>query len=174
MEFIFNQRFNLPLITERDTVKSKYDHDRVERLEPPESYTPAPLVPGISSGHFPVPTLSSTITVIAPTHHGNSTTESWSEFHEEHTLDHSSFGQGAPQRKRCRDYDGKVFEKQYACYIFGFYYVLFFTFNMTYSNVQNSLTVKENINTVFILVKNLVRKCEFKNLFKKKKKKKVQ
>uniref|UniRef100_A0A8D0CKR2 RNA binding motif protein 26 n=1 Tax=Scleropages formosus TaxID=113540 RepID=A0A8D0CKR2_SCLFO len=94
----------------RDAGKSKYDLDRGERLlEQPENYTPAPLAPGGSSNHFPVPTLSSTITVIAPTHHGNSATESWSEFHEDHALDRGPFGQGPPQRKRCRDYDEKGF-----------------------------------------------------------------
>uniref|UniRef100_A0A8C2IGE2 RNA-binding protein 26 n=1 Tax=Cyprinus carpio TaxID=7962 RepID=A0A8C2IGE2_CYPCA len=58
-----------------------------------------------SSALFPVPTLSSTITVIAPTHHGNNTSESWSEFPQDHT----PFGRGGPPRKRCRDYDEKGF-----------------------------------------------------------------
>uniref|UniRef100_A0A4W4F6B6 RNA binding motif protein 26 n=1 Tax=Electrophorus electricus TaxID=8005 RepID=A0A4W4F6B6_ELEEL len=60
-----------------------------------------------ASTHFPVPALSSTITVIAPTHHGNSTTESWSDFHP----DHAPYGRAAPPppRKRCRDYDEKGF-----------------------------------------------------------------
>uniref|UniRef100_A0A672MU70 RNA binding motif protein 26 n=1 Tax=Sinocyclocheilus grahami TaxID=75366 RepID=A0A672MU70_SINGR len=69
------------------------------------SYTATPLTPGNTSAHFPVPTLSSTITVIAPTHHGNNTTESWSEFPQDHT----PFGRGGPPRKRCRDYDEKGF-----------------------------------------------------------------
>ncbi|KAG9338010.1 hypothetical protein JZ751_027259 [Albula glossodonta] len=96
---------------EKDAGKSKYEHERPERCEPSDSYTPAPLVAGVgvASSHFPVPTLSSTITVIAPTHHGNSTTESWSEFHENHQLEHGSYGRGPPQRKRCRDYDEKGF-----------------------------------------------------------------
>uniref|UniRef100_A0A672MYQ5 RNA binding motif protein 26 n=1 Tax=Sinocyclocheilus grahami TaxID=75366 RepID=A0A672MYQ5_SINGR len=68
-------------------------------------YTATPLTPGNTSAHFPVPTLSSTITVIAPTHHGNNTTESWSEFPQDHT----PFGRGGPPRKRCRDYDEKGF-----------------------------------------------------------------
>ncbi|XP_015219110.2 RNA-binding protein 26 isoform X3 [Lepisosteus oculatus] len=94
---------------ERDTGKLKYEHDRTERTEPSENnYTPGTLVSNVSSSHFPVPTLSSTITVIAPTHHGNSTTESWSEFHEDQ-LDHGSYVRGPPQRKRCRDYDEKGF-----------------------------------------------------------------
>ncbi|XP_066562784.1 RNA-binding protein 26 isoform X2 [Amia ocellicauda] len=94
---------------EKDTGKSKYEHERTERTDPAENnYTPATLISNVSSTHFPVPTLSSTITVIAPTHHGNSTTESWSEFHEDQ-LEHGSFGRGPLQRKRCRDYDEKGF-----------------------------------------------------------------
>ncbi|XP_041115635.1 RNA-binding protein 26-like [Polyodon spathula] len=91
---------------ERDTGKSKYDQDRTERTEPSENnYTSATLV---SSEHYPVPSLSSTITVIAPTHHGNNTSESWSEFHEDQ-IDHGSYGRGPPPKKRCRDYDEKGF-----------------------------------------------------------------
>lgn len=78
--------------------------DRADPLE--NNYTPVSSVTSISSGHYPVPTLSSTITVIAPAHHGNNTTESWSEFHEEQ-LDHNSYGRPPLPKKRCRDYDGK-------------------------------------------------------------------
>ncbi|KAK7913173.1 hypothetical protein WMY93_013384 [Mugilogobius chulae] len=56
---------------------------------------------------------SSTITVIAPTHHHgtNNTTESWSEFRPEHPVERGPFTRGPPppQRKRCRDYDEKGF-----------------------------------------------------------------
>ncbi|XP_060625497.2 RNA-binding protein 26 isoform X2 [Anolis sagrei] len=91
---------------ERDLGKPKYDLERTEPLE--NNYTPVSSVTNISSGHYPVPTLSSTITVIAPAHHGNNTTESWSEFHEEQ-LDHSSYGRPPLPKKRCRDYDEKGF-----------------------------------------------------------------
>ncbi|XP_066476992.1 RNA-binding protein 26 isoform X2 [Tiliqua scincoides] len=91
---------------ERDLGKPKYDLDRTEPLE--NNYTPVSSVTNISSGHYPVPTLSSTITVIAPAHHGNNTTESWSEFHEEQ-LDHNSYGRPPLPKKRCRDYDEKGF-----------------------------------------------------------------
>ncbi|XP_067116579.1 RNA-binding protein 26 isoform X1 [Osmerus mordax] len=99
---------------DRDGGKAKYDQDRTERVEPgggTEGYTPAPLVSTPTTTHFPVPTLSSTITVIAPTHHhGNSaTTESWSDFHPDHPLDRAPFTRGPIQRKRCRDYDEKGF-----------------------------------------------------------------
>ncbi|XP_051882263.1 RNA-binding protein 26 isoform X2 [Pristis pectinata] len=89
----------------RDSGKSKYDLDRTESSE--SGYTPN-SVPNITSGHFPVPTLSSAITVIAPAHHGNTTTESWSEFHEDQ-IDHNSYGRGPIPKKRCRDYDEKGF-----------------------------------------------------------------
>ncbi|XP_064912633.1 RNA-binding protein 26 isoform X8 [Columba livia] len=91
---------------DRDLVKPKYDMDRPDPLE--NNYTPVSSVTSISSGHYPVPTLSSTITVIAPAHHGNNTTESWSEFHEEQ-LDHNSYGRPPLPKKRCRDYDEKGF-----------------------------------------------------------------
>ncbi|XP_032878833.1 RNA-binding protein 26 isoform X2 [Amblyraja radiata] len=90
---------------ERDSGKSKYDLDRTESAE--SGYTPN-SVPSITSGLFPVPTLSSAITVIAPAHHGNTTTESWSEFHEDQ-IDHNSYGRGPIPKKRCRDYDEKGF-----------------------------------------------------------------
>ncbi|XP_028655410.1 LOW QUALITY PROTEIN: RNA-binding protein 26 [Erpetoichthys calabaricus] len=94
---------------EREIGKSKYELDRQERTEQSETtYTPGPLVSNVSSGPYPVPSISSTITVIAPTHHGNNTTESWSEFPEEQ-LDHSSYGRGPLPKKRCRDYDEKGF-----------------------------------------------------------------
>uniref|UniRef100_A0A3Q1IUJ6 Uncharacterized protein n=1 Tax=Anabas testudineus TaxID=64144 RepID=A0A3Q1IUJ6_ANATE len=94
---------------ERDSGKLKYDHDRMDRSESADGYTPATLVSTETTSHFPVPSLSSTITVIAPTHHhsNNTTTESWSDFRPEHP----PFNRGPPpqQRKRCRDYDEKGF-----------------------------------------------------------------
>lgn len=94
-------------LLERDSGKPKYEHSHPERQEgaTTDGYTATPLTAGNSSAHFPVPTLSSTITVIAPSHHGNNTTESWSEFPQ----DHPPFGRGGPPRKRCRDYDGTEF-----------------------------------------------------------------
>lgn len=95
------------LFTERDSGKLKYDHDRVDRSESGDVYTPAVLVSTPTTSHFPVPSLSSTITVIAPTHHhSNNTTENWSDFHPKHP---PFRGPPPQQRKRCRDYDGKIF-----------------------------------------------------------------
>ncbi|KAM6943433.1 RNA-binding protein 26 [Xenentodon cancila] len=97
---------------DRDSGKIKYDHDRADRSESGDVYTPAALVTTATTSHFPVPSLSSTITVIAPTHHhSNNTTESWSDFRPEHPVDRAPFNRGPPpqQRKRCRDYDEKGF-----------------------------------------------------------------
>lgn len=100
---------------ERDHGKPKYDHERMDRSEGVEGYTPATMVPTATTAqqHFPVPTLSSTITVIAPSHHhsNNTTTESWTDFQPDHPLDCGPFGRGPPPpvRKRCRDYDEKGF-----------------------------------------------------------------
>lgn len=110
---IIQLTFFSPLFfSERDLGKPKYDMDRTDPLE--NNYTPVSSVTNISSGHYPVPTLSSTITVIAPAHHGNNTTESWSEFHEEQ-LDHNSYGRPPLPKKRCRDYDGKSSFFSIAC-----------------------------------------------------------
>ncbi|AWP01291.1 putative RNA-binding protein 26-like [Scophthalmus maximus] len=97
---------------ERDSGKLKFDHERVERPESGDGYNAAPQVSTATTSHFPVPTLSSTITVIAPTHHhSNNTTESWSDFRPEQPLDLGPFSRGPPlqPRKRCRDYDEKGF-----------------------------------------------------------------
>ncbi|KAI4830662.1 hypothetical protein KUCAC02_002278 [Chaenocephalus aceratus] len=96
---------------ERDSGKLKLDLAPV-RPEGGDGYTPAALVPTETTSHFPVPTLSSTITVIAPTHHhSNNTTESWSDFRPGPPVDRVLFNRGPPpqQRKRCRDYDEKGF-----------------------------------------------------------------
>uniref|UniRef100_A0A8C5N8J0 C3H1-type domain-containing protein n=1 Tax=Gouania willdenowi TaxID=441366 RepID=A0A8C5N8J0_GOUWI len=96
----------------RDLGKIKYEHDRVDRLESSDGFTTATIGSASITSHFPVPTLNSTITVIAPTHHhSNNTSESWSDFHPEHPVDRAPFSrvQPPPQRKRCRDYDEKGF-----------------------------------------------------------------
>ncbi|XP_034048982.1 RNA-binding protein 26 isoform X2 [Thalassophryne amazonica] len=97
---------------DRDSGKLKYDHDRVDRSDSGDNYTLTALASSAATSHFPVPALSSTITVIAPTHlHTNTTTESWSGFHPEAPVARGPFNRGPPpqQRKRCRDYDEKGF-----------------------------------------------------------------
>ncbi|XP_007900760.1 RNA-binding protein 26 isoform X1 [Callorhinchus milii] len=91
---------------ERDSVKLKFDLDRTESSE--SNFAPNTPVSNLASGHYPVPTLSSAITVIAPAHHGNTTTENWTEYHEEQ-LDHNAYVRAPPPKKRCRDYDEKGF-----------------------------------------------------------------
>ncbi|XP_045570166.1 RNA-binding protein 26 isoform X2 [Salmo salar] len=103
---------------ERDAGKSKYEPDRGDRgteVGAGEGLLPIPT----ATTTFPVPTLSSTITVIAPQgNHSNSitsVTDSWSDFPLDHSLDRPlpppPFNRGPPpqQRKRCRDYDEKGF-----------------------------------------------------------------
>ncbi|KAM9396199.1 RNA-binding protein 26 isoform 1-T1 [Salvelinus alpinus] len=103
---------------ERDAGKSKYEPDRGDRgteVGAGEGLLPIPT----ATTTFPVPTLSSTITVIAPQgNHSNSitsVTDSWSDFHPDQSLDRPlpppPFNRGPPpqQRKRCRDYDEKGF-----------------------------------------------------------------
>uniref|UniRef100_A0AAZ3S7C2 RNA binding motif protein 26 n=1 Tax=Oncorhynchus tshawytscha TaxID=74940 RepID=A0AAZ3S7C2_ONCTS len=93
---------------ERDAGRSKYEPDRGDRgteVGAGEGLLPIPA----ATATFPVPTLSSTITVIAPQgNHSNSiasVTDSWSDFHPDQSLDRPL----PPQRKRCRDYDEKGF-----------------------------------------------------------------
>uniref|UniRef100_A0A8C7MU84 RNA binding motif protein 26 n=1 Tax=Oncorhynchus kisutch TaxID=8019 RepID=A0A8C7MU84_ONCKI len=92
----------------RDAGRSKYEPDRGDRgteVGAGEGLLPIPT----ATATFPVPTLSSTITVIAPQgNHSNSiasVTDSWSDFHPDQSLDRPL----PPQRKRCRDYDEKGF-----------------------------------------------------------------
>uniref|UniRef100_A0A674N737 RNA binding motif protein 26 n=1 Tax=Takifugu rubripes TaxID=31033 RepID=A0A674N737_TAKRU len=94
---------------ERERDNSRSHSQSRTRAESSDGYTPAPLVSTATTSHFPVPTLSSTITVVAPTHHHNNTSESWSDFHPDHPVDHVPFVRAPPpqQRKRCRDYDEK-------------------------------------------------------------------
>ncbi|XP_075055979.1 RNA-binding protein 26 isoform X3 [Mixophyes fleayi] len=91
---------------DKDAGKPKYDLDRSEQSD--NNYQTGSSVPPIGSAHYPVPTLSSTITVIAPSHHGNNSSENWPEFHEDQ-VDHSNYGRPPIPKKRCRDYDEKGF-----------------------------------------------------------------
>ncbi|XP_078407231.1 RNA-binding protein 27 isoform X4 [Cetorhinus maximus] len=57
-----------------------------------------------SGGHA----ASGAVTVVAPAHHPDNTTESWSNFYNNHTGT-NSFGRNAAPKRRCRDYDEKGF-----------------------------------------------------------------
>ncbi|XP_063784181.1 RNA-binding protein 27 isoform X2 [Pseudophryne corroboree] len=100
---------------ERDTARSrehrerpKFDSERTD-LEP--AYTPAlqpttsTTVQQYSSGGQAIP---STVTVIAPAHHPESTTEIWSNYYNNHNPP-NSFNRNPPPKRRCRDYDERGF-----------------------------------------------------------------
>ncbi|XP_069496000.1 RNA-binding protein 26 [Ambystoma mexicanum] len=91
---------------ERDCVKPKYELERTDLLE--NSYTPVSSVSNIVADCYPVPTVSSQISVLSTSHPGNSATENWTDFPEDQ-VDHSSFTRPSLSRKRCRDYDEKGF-----------------------------------------------------------------
>lgn len=120
-----NIRLLLPSFSERDATKPKYDHEGVDRSEVADGYAPPPLVPTPATSHFPVPSLSSTITVIAPSHHhgnnssssntnsggggssGGGNTESWPDMRPDHPFPRGPPPPPQQPRKRCRDYDGE-------------------------------------------------------------------
>uniref|UniRef100_A0A8C5R0A2 RNA binding motif protein 27 n=1 Tax=Leptobrachium leishanense TaxID=445787 RepID=A0A8C5R0A2_9ANUR len=99
---------NLPqptssLIQHRE--RPKFECERSE-LEP--VYTPCSsqavsfsTEPQYSSGGQAIP---STVTVIAPAHHPESTTEIWSNYYNNHNPP-NSFSRNPPAKRRCRDYD---------------------------------------------------------------------
>ncbi|XP_053319129.1 RNA-binding protein 27 [Spea bombifrons] len=61
--------------------------------------------PQYSSGGQAIP---STVTVIAPAHHPESTTEIWSNYYNNHNPP-NSFARNPPPKRRCRDYDERGF-----------------------------------------------------------------
>ncbi|KAK9406609.1 RNA-binding protein 27 [Crotalus adamanteus] len=52
--------------------------------------------------------IPSAVTVIAPAHHPENTTESWSNYYGNHSAP-NSFGRNIPPKRRCRDYDERGF-----------------------------------------------------------------
>ncbi|XP_058021943.1 RNA-binding protein 27 isoform X4 [Ahaetulla prasina] len=58
-----------------------------------------------STGAQCIPTA---VTVIAPAHHPENTTESWSNYYGNHSAP-NSFGRNVPPKRRCRDYDERGF-----------------------------------------------------------------
>ncbi|XP_018417156.1 PREDICTED: RNA-binding protein 27 [Nanorana parkeri] len=81
--------------------RAKFDSERNE-LE--SVYNPAPQQQQqqqYSSGGQAIP---STVTVIAPAHHPESTTEIWSNYYSNHNPT-NSYNRNPPPKRRCRDYD---------------------------------------------------------------------
>ncbi|NWW45641.1 RBM27 protein, partial [Pedionomus torquatus] len=80
-----------------------------ERNDVESSYNPVSASPGKSTEQYSAAqSIPSAVTVIAPAHHLESTTESWSNFYNNHS-NPSSFGRNPPPKRRCRDYDERGF-----------------------------------------------------------------
>lgn len=70
---------------------------------------PPPLLPTPQQHPFPSSAgqaVPSSVTVVAPAHLPDSTTESWSNYYSNHR-EGKLFNKGTPVKHRCRDYDGK-------------------------------------------------------------------
>ncbi|XP_051487151.1 RNA-binding protein 27 isoform X2 [Apus apus] len=80
-----------------------------ERNDVEGSYNPVPASPSKSSEQYSsAQAIPSAVTVIAPAHHLENTTESWSNFYNNHS-NPTSFGRNPPPKRRCRDYDERGF-----------------------------------------------------------------
>ncbi|PKU36164.1 rna-binding protein 27 [Limosa lapponica baueri] len=77
-----------------------------ERNDVEGSYNPVSMSPSKSTEQYSsAQSVPSAVTVIAPAHHLENTTESWSNFYNNHS-NPTSFGRNPPPKRRCRDYDG--------------------------------------------------------------------
>ncbi|XP_064017765.1 RNA-binding protein 27 isoform X4 [Pogoniulus pusillus] len=80
-----------------------------ERNDVEVSYNPVPVSSNKSSEQYSsAQSIPSTVTVVAPAHHLENTTESWSNFYNNHS-NPSSFGRNPPPKRRCQDYDERGF-----------------------------------------------------------------
>lgn len=72
--------------------------------------------------------IPSAVTVVAPAHHLEGTSESWSNYFNNHS-NPSSFGRNPPPKRRCQDYDGNC------SLVFSFvpYFKIFVAFFFRYS-----------------------------------------
>ncbi|XP_053575254.1 RNA-binding protein 27 [Bombina bombina] len=96
---------------ERELIRNREHRERMkfesERSDLDTVYTPSSLPASnsseqqYSSGGQAIP---STVTVIAPAHHPESTTEIWSNYYNNHNPP-NSFSRNPPPKMRCRDYD---------------------------------------------------------------------
>lgn len=87
----------------RERSKFKSERNDVEGSYNPVSASPSKSTEQYSSAQ----SIPSAVTVIAPAHHLENTTESWSNYYNNHS-NPSSFGRNPPPKRRCRDYDGKL------------------------------------------------------------------
>ncbi|XP_069754231.1 RNA-binding protein 27 isoform X5 [Narcine bancroftii] len=94
--------------TSRDQHKerSKFELERNEASE--NIYVPSCTSVSSSADQYYAggPSAPSAVTVVAPVHHPDNTTESWSNFYNNHTGT-NSFGRNIAPKRRCRDYDGQ-------------------------------------------------------------------
>ncbi|KAM6056016.1 RNA-binding protein 27-like isoform 2-T2 [Chlamydotis macqueenii] len=98
---------------DRDTNRSVEHRERSkfksERSDVEGSYNPVPPSPSKSTEQYSsAQSIPSAVTVVAPAHHLENTTESWSNYYNNHS-NPSSFGRNAPPKRRCRDYDERGF-----------------------------------------------------------------
>ncbi|XP_052672553.1 RNA-binding protein 27 isoform X2 [Harpia harpyja] len=98
---------------DRDTNRSVEHRERSkfksERNDVEGSYNPVSVSPSKSSEQYSsAQSIPSAVTVIAPAHHLENTTESWSNYYNNHS-NPSSFGRNPPPKRRCRDYDERGF-----------------------------------------------------------------
>ncbi|NXN37779.1 RBM27 protein, partial [Rhinoptilus africanus] len=98
---------------DRDASRSVEHRERskfkTERNDVEGSYNPVSVSPNKSTEQYSsAQSIPSAVTVIAPAHHLESTTESWSNYYNNHS-NPSSFGRNPPPKRRCRDYDERGF-----------------------------------------------------------------
>ncbi|XP_074739412.1 RNA-binding protein 27 isoform X3 [Strix uralensis] len=98
---------------DRDTNRSVEHRERSkfksERNDVEGSYNPVSVSPSKSTEPYSsAQSIPSAVTVIAPAHHLENTTESWSNYYNNHS-NPSSFGRNPPPKRRCRDYDERGF-----------------------------------------------------------------
>ncbi|NXW60157.1 RBM27 protein, partial [Eurystomus gularis] len=91
-------------VDHRERSKFKSERNDVEG-----SYNPVSMSPSKSTEQFSsAQSIPSAVTVVAPAHHLENTTESWSNYYNNHS-NPSSFGRNPPPKRRCRDYDERGF-----------------------------------------------------------------
>uniref|UniRef100_A0A8D0HBX3 RNA binding motif protein 27 n=1 Tax=Sphenodon punctatus TaxID=8508 RepID=A0A8D0HBX3_SPHPU len=83
---------------------------KCERSDGDNSYIPVSLSPPNSTEQYSsaAQCIPSAVTVIAPAHHPENTTESWSNYYNNHNTS-NSFGRNVAPKRRCRDYDERGF-----------------------------------------------------------------
>uniref|UniRef100_A0A8D0HDS4 RNA binding motif protein 27 n=1 Tax=Sphenodon punctatus TaxID=8508 RepID=A0A8D0HDS4_SPHPU len=97
----------LGCVTSSHRERSKF---KCERSDGDNSYIPVSLSPPNSTEQYSsaAQCIPSAVTVIAPAHHPENTTESWSNYYNNHNTS-NSFGRNVAPKRRCRDYDERGF-----------------------------------------------------------------